>query len=78
MKRYDAVVFDWDGTLMDSTHHIVSSLQRACADLALRVPTAQEAAWVIGMSLEGALYRIAPDLDADRMQAFVQDRKSVV
>lgn len=72
MKRYDAVVFDWDGTLMDSTHHIVSSLQRACADLDLPVPSAQEAAWVIGMSLEGALYRIAPDLEADRMQAFVQ------
>ncbi|MDN5843433.1 MAG: HAD-IA family hydrolase [Alcaligenaceae bacterium] len=72
MKRYDAVVFDWDGTLMDSTHHIVSALQRACTDLNLPVPSAQEAAWVIGMSLEGALYRLVPDLGPEQMQAFVQ------
>ena len=51
MKRYDAVIFDWDGTVMDSTHSIVAAIQGACADLALPVPPHREAAWVIGLSL---------------------------
>jgi phosphoglycolate phosphatase len=32
------VIFDWDGTLMDSTRLIASCLQCACHDLKLRVP----------------------------------------
>ncbi len=33
---YSLVVFDWDGTLMDSTHSIVAAIQGACRDLELR------------------------------------------
>lgn len=71
MKRYSAVVFDWDGTVMDSTHSIVAAIQGACADLGLPVPPAQEAAWVIGLSLESALYRCVPTLTADQMPDFI-------
>lgn len=72
MKRYSAVVFDWDGTVMDSTHSIVEAIQGACADLGLPVPPAQEAAWVIGLSLESALYRCVPTLTADQMPDFIE------
>ncbi|MGB3287743.1 MAG: HAD-IA family hydrolase [Burkholderiaceae bacterium] len=71
MKRYSAVVFDWDGTVMDSTHSIVAAIQGACADLGLPVPPAREAAWVIGLSLESALYRCVPTLAAAQMPAFI-------
>ena len=37
-RRFDLVVFDWDGTLFDSTALIVHSIQAACADLGLPVP----------------------------------------
>lgn len=70
MKRYEAVVFDWDGTLMDSTHHIVSALQGACRDLDLPIPTTEQAAWVIGLSIESALYKLVPDMDERQMEAF--------
>lgn len=70
MKHYDAVVFDWDGTLMDSTHHIVAALQGACRDLDLPVPSSEQAAWVIGLSIESALYRLVPDMDQRQMEAF--------
>jgi len=33
-KRYDLIVFDWDGTVMDSTAVIAGSIQAACRDLA--------------------------------------------
>ena len=70
-KPYRAIIFDWDGTLLDSTHHIVGALRGACGDLGLRVPSREEAGWVIGLSLQAALYRLAPDLDAGRMDEFI-------
>ncbi len=72
MKRYAAVLFDWDGTVMDSTHSIASSIQLACADLELPVPSIQQASWVIGLSLESALYRAVPDLTAEQMPQFLE------
>lgn len=72
MKTYSAVVFDWDGTVMDSTHAIVKAIQDACADLDLAVPDSRDAAWVIGLSLESALYRCVPDLTAEQLPLFIQ------
>ncbi|TCT08491.1 HAD-IA family hydrolase [Paralcaligenes ureilyticus] len=72
MKRYAAVVFDWDGTVMDSTHTIVAAIQASCADLGLPVPTAADASWVIGLSLEGALYHAIPSLTPEKMPLFLQ------
>src|SRR4051794_28944682 len=71
MKKYDAVIFDWDGTVMNSTHSIVSAIQSSCADLGLPVPSDSEASWVIGMSLESALYRCVPTLTADQVPLFI-------
>jgi phosphoglycolate phosphatase len=71
MKRYAAVVFDWDGTVMNSTHSIVSAIQLACADIGLPVPAASQASWVIGLSLESALYHCVPTLTAGQMPEFL-------
>ena len=71
MKSYGAVVFDWDGTVMDSTHSIVSAIQAACVDLELPVPAAAQASWVIGLSLESALYHAVPTLSAETMPLFL-------
>lgn len=72
MKKYTAIVFDWDGTVMDSTHSIVVAIQSACADLDLRIPEARDAAWMIGLSLESALYRCVPDLTAEQLPSFLE------
>ncbi|HEX7637640.1 MAG TPA: HAD-IA family hydrolase [Burkholderiaceae bacterium] len=61
-RRFDLVVFDWDGTLFDSTALIVQSIQAACRDLGTAVPDDARAAWVIGLSLRAALTHAAPDL----------------
>lgn len=65
------VVFDWDGTLMDSTAAIVEAIQGAAADLALPVPDARRASHVIGLGLHDALRHAVPDLDPDRLPDFV-------
>lgn len=61
-KRYDLIVFDWDGTVMDSTAAIVGSIQAACRGLNLPVPKDEAAREVIGLGLEQALRRAVPDI----------------
>ena len=51
-QKFDLIVFDWDGTLMDSTAAIVKSLQDAALDLGLPMPEKKRAAHVIGLGLE--------------------------
>lgn len=60
-KRYDLIVFDWDGTLMDSTAVIAGSIQAACRDLGLAVPGDEAARHVIGLGLVQALRYAVPD-----------------
>ena len=60
-KRYDLIVFDWDGTLMDSTAVIADSIQAACRDLGLTVPGDEAARHVIGLGLSQALRYAVPD-----------------
>lgn len=62
-RNFDLIVFDWDGTLMDSTAAIAESIQQGCADLGLEVPSRELATHVIGLSLLGAVQTVAPGLD---------------
>jgi len=68
---YTLVVFDWDGTLMDSTHDIVVAIQTACRDLGLPVPTPQQARWVIGLPLGPALQHAVPQLTIEQQPQFI-------
>lgn len=61
-QNYDLIVFDWDGTLMDSTAAITGAIQQACDDMGLTVPSREQASYVIGLGLEDALRHAAPDL----------------
>ena len=42
MKKYKLVIFDWDGTLMDSVDRIVSSMRSAAVDVGLPMPDAEK------------------------------------
>ena len=61
-KRFEMLVFDWDGTLMDSAAAIVASIQLSCSDLGLPVPARERAAHVIGLGLKDALSYAVPEL----------------
>ena len=37
-RRFDLIVFDWDGTLSDSTTLIARCIQNACQDVGVPVP----------------------------------------
>ena len=61
-RRFELIVFDWDGTLMDSAGVIVASLRAACSDLGLPVPSEEGARYVIGLGLRDAMAHILPDV----------------
>ena len=61
-RRYGLIVFDWDGTLIDSAGAIVACIQAACRDLNLPVPDDECAAHVIGLGLGDALSYAIPGL----------------
>jgi phosphoglycolate phosphatase len=67
-RRFRLIVFDWDGTLADSTGLIVGSLQRACRDVGAPVPDDPCALHVIGLGLIDALRHVAPTLPLERYQ----------
>jgi len=64
--NYPLLVFDWDGTLFDSTALIVRCIQAAAADLGAAVPGDAQAAYVIGMGLNEALQHAVPDVPRER------------
>jgi len=61
-NRFELLVFDWDGTLMDSAGAIIASIQLSCSDLGLPVPERERAAHVIGLGLKDALSYAVPEL----------------
>ena len=65
-RRFDLIVFDWDGTLFDSTRLIARCIQAACADVGTAVPSDRDASYVIGLGLADALRLAAPELAQER------------
>lgn len=58
--RFKLVIFDWDGTIMDSIDKIVNSLQLAAMSCGVDVPSADESKRIIGLSLEKAIAELFP------------------
>lgn len=65
-RRYGLVVFDWDGTLSDSTAIIATAIQDALRDMGEPVPDETSARFVIGLGLADALRTVAPTLPVHR------------
>ena len=70
--RFDLLIFDWDGTLMDSAGVIVDSIQRACADLGIPVPATRASRQIIGLGLMQALQTLLPDLSEEDYPRLVE------
>ncbi len=72
---FKVVVFDWDGTLIDSTSAIVAAIQGAAADLGLEVPTREQASHVIGLGLRDAIRTAVPSITDDQESDFIDRYK---
>ena len=61
-RQFDLIAFDWDGTLFDSTAIITRCIQLAVGDVGGKVPSDEDASYVIGLGLMEALAHAAPDV----------------
>ncbi len=65
-RQFDLIAFDWDGTLFDSTAIITRCIQSAVVDVGGKLPSTQDAAYVIGLGLMQALAHAAPDVPREK------------
>ena len=68
--KYELVVFDWDGTLIDSAGTIVQCIQDTARDLGVEVPERERASHVIGLGLHDSLRHAVPSLAPERYREF--------
>ena len=71
MRRFDLVVFDWDGTIIDSVGAVSGAMIAAAVDLGLRQPSEADARWTIGLGLMDAIRHAVPDLNRERIPEFL-------
>lgn len=67
--KYPVIIFDWDGTLMDSIDKIVACMKQAAITIELEVPGSQAIRNIIGLSLDKAMAELYPTQPAHRQVA---------
>lgn len=69
MDALSLVIFDVDGTLVDSQDFIVAAMSAAFDEIGRPPPPRAEVLAITGLSLPQALVRLAPDLDGPDLEA---------
>jgi phosphoglycolate phosphatase len=69
-RRFDLVVFDWDGTIMDSTGLIAECIRKAAEAAGLPPPDESAAKAVIGLSVADSVRRLFKHADATAHATF--------
>lgn len=62
------LIFDWDGTLSDSTSKIITCLQQAADSAGFPILDDDVICNIIGLGLPEAMQRLYPELDADEKE----------
>lgn len=70
-KTYELIVFDWDGTLIDSEARIVTCMQCAARDTGVPEPTQEAARDIIGLGMKEAVERLFPTLDGREVESLI-------
>lgn len=70
LKPYDVVVFDWDGTVIDSIMTIVKSMQQAATKMGLTEPSSTKIRRTIGLGWEDILKLTVPTLPPEEYSLF--------
>jgi phosphoglycolate phosphatase len=67
--KYPVIIFDWDGTLMDSIDKIVVCMKQAAIVTGLEEPSSQAIRNIIGLSLDKAMAKLYPTQPAHQQVA---------
>ncbi|QBF81488.1 HAD family hydrolase [Shewanella maritima] len=78
-KKYQLVIFDWDGTLMDTITKIVVCMQDVAKQMGQPVPSEQQVRDIIGLSLPTVMPILFPnaiDKQEELVECYRQQYKS--
>ncbi|MEZ0232845.1 MAG: HAD-IA family hydrolase [Methylophilaceae bacterium] len=68
-KQFDLIIFDWDGTLANSTQLIVNAIRAASLEVGLPDPGQEAASSIIGLGLREALVSLfGQDIPSEQIQ----------
>jgi len=67
------IIFDWDGTLMDSEAKIVSCLRLSIHNCNFEFRTDSQLKDIIGLGLKEAILKLYPDLSSQQIQVFINE-----
>ncbi len=69
--RFDLIIFDWDGTLVDSIDWIVHCLQAAARKNDCKIPDQQAAKDTIGLSIQKAMDILFPGIEQNTQEQLI-------
>jgi phosphoglycolate phosphatase len=76
IQKYKLVIFDWDGTLMDSEQKIVNALDNVINDMELATRSHDELKNVIGLGLTQAIFHLYPEFSDIKNKQFADRYRS--
>ena len=71
-KQFDLIVWDWDGTLADSTGMITTAIVNAAAQVGLPTLDPVAASNIIGLGLKESIHALFGDITAEKAQALAK------
>ena len=69
--KYKVIIFDWDGTLMDSIDKIVACVKAAANDCQLTAPSSEAIRHIVGLSLDIAMAKLFPGATSEQQAEVV-------
>ena len=71
-SKFKLLVFDWDGTIMDSADNIIECVRESAKDLSLEIPSDDAVRNIIGLGLKEAVTEMFPGIDDDLIWKVVE------
>jgi len=72
---YQLIIFDWDGTLMDSAQKISNCIQASARDVGLPEPSTEKAKSIIGLGLFEAMHQLFPEAEKEQLIRMIEAYK---
>jgi phosphoglycolate phosphatase len=70
--KFKLLVFDWDGTLMDSEARIINSMRCAITEIGVSPRHDSQLRNIIGLSLSKAVQTLYPDADSATLEGLIE------
>lgn len=70
------ILFDVDGTLVDSQNHILAAMTAACDSVDMATPSRNAILSIVGLSLPEAVFRLMPDSALPQREKMVEAYKA--